>query len=201
MVRGASEYMRNETEQRSADRGPARSFETWAAPSPELDVGDVTRKSILRYVSQIDLEELMRALKLERSAKTVLSKGKAKVKGNHGPVQQRPEQEQNASGSDDFGDDHEKSAESAEENNVSTTKESRSDNPVGDEELECGGEGGGSSPRAREKVDKEERPLFAPQEAESLTAYLVEGQQAFSLINVADIQRGEPEADSRTAVV
>lgn len=74
-----------------------------------------------------------------------------------------------------------------------------------------GVEGGGSSSQTEERVDettaaaeqgqkaaqddKKERPLFSREEAESLTAYLVESQQAFSLVNVADIQHGEPEVD------
>lgn len=64
------------------------------------------------------------------------------------------------------------------------------------------GEGAGSVGHAGEQTSevtgqqqqqdsKEERSLFSPEEAESLTSYLVDSQQAFSLINVADIQRGE----------
>lgn len=157
----------------------------------------------LLYFSQIDLEELMRALKQDRTAKTVLnnSKGKGKGKGSHG-LKQSPEK---ASDSDNVGDGQKQPAESTEEN-VPTAKESRSSDPVGAEELEVGGEGGESSSRAETKAhettaaeqrqqrqdDKEDIPLFSLEEAESLTAYLVESQQAFSLINVADIQRGKP---------
>lgn len=165
------------------------------------------------YVSQIDLEELMHALKQERTAKTVLnrSKGRDKRKGNRqGKDNQGQEQRQQerqpgsggvASDSDTVCDHHEKSAESAEEN-VSTAEELRSgEPPVGARALE----GGGSPSRAEGRVnenataeqnqqhqdDKEERPLFSPREVESLAAYLVESQQAFSLVNVADIQRGK----------
>lgn len=41
-----------------------------------------------------------------------------------------------------------------------------------------------------DSLDKE-KPLFLANEADSLIAHLVESQQAFSLINVADIQHGE----------
>ena len=41
------------------------------------------------------------------------------------------------------------------------------------------------------RPDKGERPLFSVEEVESVTTYLVESQQAASLINVADIQHGK----------
>ena len=168
---------------------------------------------------QIDLEELICALRQDRAAKTVLNKekGKGDRKGTRG-LEQRPEPEQKSPGSSDnlVGDGHEKSKESAEEN-VSTAKESRPDSPVGAEEIEGVVEGGGTSPRTEGMVDettateqgrkpqddKDGKPLFSPGEAKSLTAFLVESQQAFSLVNVADIQRGEPDGgrlDPRTAV-
>lgn len=157
------------------------------------------------FFSQIDLEELMHALKQERTAKKVLSKGK------HGPEQRQDLAEKDKPGSGgvasdgDNGDDGHKEPAESSEDNVSATKGSRSNGSVGAEELEGAGEGGESSSRAEETVndtsaaeqrqklqdDKKERPLFSLEEAESLTAYLVESQQAFSLINVADIQRGE----------
>ncbi|CBN78026.1 hypothetical protein Esi_0082_0041 [Ectocarpus siliculosus] len=42
----------------------------------------------------------------------------------------------------------------------------------------------------QEDSSREEMPLFSLQEAEFMIAFLMESQQAFSLINVADIQRG-----------
>ena len=43
----------------------------------------------------------------------------------------------------------------------------------------------------RYQIEQEGQPLFAPEEAELLTAYMVESQQAFSLMSVVDIQHGE----------
>lgn len=147
----------------------------------------------------------MQALKQERTAKTVLNKGKGKGKDSHG-LEQHPEPEESQPGSGgvapesgNAGDGHEKPAESTGQNAPTAAKQSRSGDCVGGEEE------GGASSRAEETIDetiasdqgqqrqgdKEERPLFSPQEAESLTAYLVESQQAFSLINVADIEHGE----------
>lgn len=40
-------------------------------------------------------------------------------------------------------------------------------------------------------AERGERGLFSVEEANALTAYLVESQQAISLLNVADIQHGE----------
>lgn len=60
----------------------------------------------------------------------------------------------------------------------------------GDAEAEDGVGVGGVGGEGR-SADKEEKAVFSPEEAESLTTYLVESQQAFSLLNVADIQHGE----------
>lgn len=97
---------------------------------------------------QIDLEELIQALKQERAAIGVLSKVE----------QQEPSRVASDAVKETGG-----------------TLETEQDGVVGKEG----------------KADKEEKPVFSCEEAKSFTDYLVESQQAFSLINVADIQHGE----------
>lgn len=108
---------------------------------------------------QIDLEELMKALKHERSAVAVLNKDDKR---------QQPQQ--------DAGDSDERTViESAMMPLMAERGDAEAEEVVGV----------GSS------ADKEEKAVFPPEEAGSLTTYLVESQQAFSLLNVADIQHGE----------
>lgn len=112
---------------------------------------------------QIDLEELMEALKHERTAIAVLNKE---------DTRQQPQE--NAGDGDET---------NVVESSMSPTG-GGGHNAEG-EEVEGAGGGGGPD------VEKEEKAVFSPEEAESMTAYFVESQQAFSLLNVADIQHGE----------
>ncbi len=160
----------------------------------------------------------MSALKQERTAKAVLGKqkGRDKDKGEgedgHDPSRrQEGNQTEDIGGGDGVGvanADAKKdgSVESAEENTASDAGE-----PGADDSEEAGKRGDSLSPDGEEEAhdagttdqrqqqqqldDKEEKPLFSPGEAESLTTYLVERQQAFSLVNVADIQHGERERE------
>lgn len=141
--------------------------------------------------SQIDPNELMQALKQERTAKAILSKDGV----DRGQKQQRSK---NTSSSSSSGDDVDKKklvgdAQSPEKATPkpSPGEDGHSDSTSEAEQIaELGG--GQTAVMAGEKrPEKEERPLFSLAEVESLTAYLVESQQAASLVNVADIQHGE----------
>ncbi|CAM9854802.1 unnamed protein product, partial [Ectocarpus sp. 12 AP-2014] len=163
----------------------------------------------------IDLQELMHALKQERTAKTVLGKSDRRTK-------ERP-QGQRGSGlasesnnnNDDNDDDDDDKIHDGRGGNYNATDSVEEEDAVGgesgdgdsEEKGEGAGEGNEPSPETEKQADREtaaalqgqpqqedssreEMPLFSPQEAESMIAFLMESQQAFSLINVADIQRG-----------
>ncbi|CAM9493322.1 unnamed protein product [Ectocarpus fasciculatus] len=166
----------------------------------------------------IDLQELMHALKQERTAKTVLGSGDRRTKET--PQGQRGiglASESNNNNNDDDGDDgddddgtydggggNNNATDSVEEENA-VGEESGAGDP--EEKGEGTGKGNELSPGTEKQAgretatflqgqpqqedrSREEMPLFSPQEAEFMIAFLMESQQAFSLINVADIQRG-----------
>ena len=126
--------------------------------------------------SQIDPNELMQALKQERTAKAILNKDSVDL----GRKQRNKNANIGSSGVEGKQPSDARSSESSLSPReagqpADTTPEAKEAAVVG----------------AGKPLLKEERPLFEPGEVESLTAYLVESQQAASLINVADIQHGE----------
>ncbi|CAM9155421.1 unnamed protein product [Scytosiphon promiscuus] len=181
----------------------------------------------------IDLDELMRALKQDRTAKSILKKDdhreRLRLKGQSGSgAGPGSINHTDIRGSDDDGHDPNTMAgNSAATDNVPVTK-SRDDDLEGSDITKPGREEQESSKREGETSEavlteqgshrqqqqegwqqqetgredhNEERPLFSPQEAESLAAFLVDSQKAFSLINVADIQHGLRAAKRAEALV
>lgn len=129
---------------------------------------------------QIDLRELMQALKQERTATDVL--------GKRGPWQKRRRPAGDKDGDEEGGAGGQETfvAPSSEKGNSPEAEGETIGGPQAGLGAEPDGEVEGDEAAAREG-----RPLFSLEEAESLTSFLVESQQAFSLINVADIQHGE----------
>lgn len=111
----------------------------------------------------------MQALKQERSALTTLSKDERRK--NMRQVATR--------------DETEPVNKAAEASGVETQEKLIVEQREGAEEDPHGTVEGASKTAGVEDVT-----LFSPEEAGALTVYLVESQQAFSLINVADIQHG-----------
>ncbi|CAM9126272.1 unnamed protein product, partial [Laminaria digitata] len=148
----------------------------------------------------IDPNELMQALKQERTAKAILSKDGV----DRGQKQQRSK---NTSSSSSSGDDVDKKklvgdAQSPEKAapKPSPGEDGHSDSTSEAEQIAELGGGQRAVMAGEKRPEKEERPLFSLAEVESLTAYLVESQQAASLVNVADIQhgmRGAKRADAQ----
>lgn len=164
-------------------------------------------ETFLRFITiknnQIDLEELMHALKQERATKYVLDNDGRRRK-QHAQVKNGSEGVSNSPDNDRDGNDKILPEASVHESGSPSEPEAIGTDGRG----EGGGNGGGGLSQAEEQTSKvvastvvqgqqqqqdskEEKPVFSPAEAESLTSYLVESQQAFSLINVADIQHGE----------
>lgn len=113
----------------------------------------------------------MQALKQERTAKAILNKD-----GVDRGQKQRNKKDANSRGSDVEG----KQASDAQSSDKAGQPETT---PAEEEQTAVLGVG--------THLHKEDRPLFRPKEVESVTTYLVESQQAASLVNVADIQHGE----------
>lgn len=129
-------------------------------------------------LSQIDPNELMQALKQERTAKAILNRDSV----DRGQKQRKKD----ASSSGDV--EEEQGVNDAQSPGISLRNPSRGQ----DGQPDTTSEAGQTAVLGREKrPDKGERPLLSVEEVESVTTYLVESQQAASLINVADIQHGE----------
>lgn len=196
--------MTNLTKTGTHQNEPARSLPSRSMTTRPINRNDVSPRQ--HENNQIDLEELMRALKQERTTKNVLDKDGHRRK-NLAECQSGSEVV-----SDNNPDDHSDDSGKIEPEYSATERGA----PVESGAIDTDGggmgrgEGGEPSSQAEEQTSevaaavvvqgqqqqqqqdsKEERPLFSPEEAESLTSYLVESQQAFSLLNVADIQRGE----------
>ncbi|CAM9723875.1 unnamed protein product, partial [Ectocarpus sp. 8 AP-2014] len=164
----------------------------------------------------IDLQELMHALKQERTAKTVLEKSDRRTKerpqGQRGSSLASESNNNNSNNDDDDDDDKIHDGRGGNNNATDAVEEENAvGGESGDGDSEGNGEGAGEgnepSPGTGKQADREtaaalqgqpqqedssreEMPLFSPQEAEFMIAFLMESQQAFYLINVADIQRG-----------
>lgn len=141
----------------------------------------------------------MRAFKQDRTAKAILKKDddrqKMRLKGRSGGDAEAGSSNGAEAGSinntnnlnsDDDGDDHE----GGDVDSLGRGERGASGAEGQASEVNPTMQGAHRQEEKRED-HKEERSLFLPQEAEALTAFLVERQKAFSLINVADIQHGE----------
>lgn len=119
----------------------------------------------------------MQALKQERTAKAILNKD--------GVDWGQKQQDKNASSSGDA-----ETKQGVDAQSPRKSLRNRSQGEAG--QPDATSEADQAMVSAREKrPEKEQRPLFSVEEVESVTAYLVESQQAASLINVADIQHSE----------
>lgn len=126
---------------------------------------------------QIDRSELIQALKQERTAKTILNRGSV----DRGEKQR----DKNVNSSGDVEEKQGADAQSPRKS-LSHPSQGGAGHPDTTSEAEQTAVLG-----SEKRPDKEERPLFSVEEVESVAAYLVESQQAASLINVADIQHSE----------